>query len=94
MASLLFTIGGAVVNAWAFSGTNLVFSRLTDHSAEERKGHDLAFEKLQRASDELNRDRMKRLDLMNKRLREKNEARTDINNVDEAKLEYFVLQNK
>ena len=28
MASLLFTIGGAVVNALAFSGTNFVFSRL------------------------------------------------------------------
>ena len=71
MASLLFTIGSAVVDALAFSGTNLVFSRLTDHSAEERKRRDLAFEKLQRASDEWKRDRMKRLDLMNKRLREK-----------------------
>ena len=71
MASLLFTIGSAVVDALAFSGTNLVFSRLTDHSAEECKRHDLAFEKLQRASDEWKRDRMKRLDLMNKRLREK-----------------------
>ena len=71
MASLLFTIGSAVVDALAFSGTNLVFSRLTDHSAEERKRRDLAFEKLQRASGEWKRDRMKRLDLMNKRLREK-----------------------
>ena len=71
MASLLFTIGSAVVDALAFSGTNLVFSRLTDHSAKERKRRDLAFEKLQRASDEWKRDRMKRLDLMNKRLREK-----------------------
>ena len=26
MASLLFTIGGAVVNALAFSGTNFVFN--------------------------------------------------------------------
>ena len=89
MASLLFTIGGAVVNALAFSGTNFVFSRLTDHGAEERKRHDLALEKLQRARDEWNRDRMKRLDFMNKRLREKNEARTYINNVDEAMLEYY-----
>ena len=49
MASLLFTVGGAVVNALAFRGTNFVFSRLTDHGAEERKRHDLAEEKLQRA---------------------------------------------
>ena len=74
MASLLFTIGGAVVNALAFSGTNFVFSRLTDHGAKEHKKHDLALEKLQRVRDKWNEDRMKRLDFINKRLREKNEA--------------------
>ena len=72
MASLLFTIGGAVVNALSFSGTNFVFSRLTDHGAEERKRHDLALKKLQSVRDEWNRDRMKHLDLVNKRLRERN----------------------
>ena len=50
MASFLFTVGGAVVNALAFSGTNFFFfSKLTDHGEEERKRHDLALEKLQRA---------------------------------------------
>ena len=44
--TLLFTIGRAVVNALAFSGTNFVFSRLTDHGAKERKRHDLAEEEL------------------------------------------------
>ena len=72
MASVLFTIGGAVLNALAFSGTNFVFSRLTDHGAEERKRHDLALKKLQSVRDEWNRDRMKHLDLINKRLRERN----------------------
>ena len=71
MASLLFTIGGAVMHALTFSGTNFVFSRLTDHGEEERKRHDLAIEKLQRARDQWNGDRMKRLDFINKRLREK-----------------------
>ena len=37
MASLLFTIGGAVVNALAFNGTNFVFRKITDHGEEERK---------------------------------------------------------
>ena len=46
MASVLFTIGCAVVNAIAFSGTTFVFSRLTDHGVEEGKRHDLALEKL------------------------------------------------
>ena len=50
-ASLLFTIGGNVVNALAYSGNNFVFSRLTDHGAEKRKKDDLALEKLQRARD-------------------------------------------
>ena len=89
MASFLFTIGGAVVNALAFSGTNFVFSRLTDHGVEECKRHDLALEELQRARDERNKDRVNCLDFINKRLREKNEARIYINNVDEAMLEYY-----
>ena len=89
MVSLLFTVGGAVVNELAFSGTNFVFGRLTQHGAEERKRHDLALEKLHRAKDEWNRDRMKRLDFINRRLRGKNEAKAYINNVDEAMLEYY-----
>ena len=89
MASFLFTVGGAVVNALAFSSTNFIFSRLTDHSEEECKRHDVALAKLQRARDEWNKDRMKRLDFINKRLREKNEVSTYINNVDETILEYY-----
>ena len=53
MASLLFTIGDAVFNALAFSGTNFAFSRLTDHGKEEQKRHDLADEQIQRARDKL-----------------------------------------
>ena len=86
--------GGAVVSALAFSGTNFISSRLTYHDAEERKIRDLVLEKFQRARDEWNRDRMKRLDFMNKRLRHKNEARTYINNVDEAMLEYSRICKK
>ena len=89
MASLLFTIGGAVVNALAFSGTNFIFSKLTDYGAEESKRHNLAIEKLQMARDEWNKYRKKRLDFINKRLREKCETRTYINNVDRAMLEYY-----
>ena len=85
MASLSFTVGlvkwpryysfGALVNTLAFTSTNLVSSRLTDHGAEEHKRHDVALGKLQRAREEWNRGPMKRLDFMNKRLREKNEAK-------------------
>ena len=78
-----------MVNALAFSGTNFVFCRLTDHGTEERKRHYLALEKLQMARDEWNKDQMKRLDFINKRLREKNEAKVYINKVDEAMFEYY-----
>ena len=78
-----------MVNALAFSRTNFVFSRLTDHGAEEHKRHYLALEKLQKTRDEWNRDRMKRLDLINKRLCERNQARAYIENVDEAMLQYY-----
>ena len=45
MASYVFTVGGTVVNALVFSGTNFASSRLTDHGAKERKRHDLALKK-------------------------------------------------
>ena len=60
-----------------------------DHGEEERKRHDVALEKLQKARDEWNKARMKRLDFMNKRLREKNQAKVYINNIDEAMVEYY-----
>ena len=91
MASLLFTVSGAVGNALAFA---FIFSRLTVHGAEERKRHYLALEKLQRAKNEWNRDRMKRLDFINRRLGEKNEAKAFINNVDEGVLEYYCAFSK
>ena len=89
MASLLFTIGGAAGSAVAFSGTNFVFSRFTDYGEEEWKRHDLAEEQFQKARNKWNEDWMKRLDFINKRLREKNEARVYINNIDEAILQYY-----
>ena len=60
---------------------------LTDDGAKERKRHDLTEEKLQRARDKWNEDRIKRLGFIIKRIRENNEARAYINNVDEAMLE-------
>ena len=48
MASLAMVIGGAAINALAFSGTNFLFSTLSNHGTAERERHDLAIEKLQR----------------------------------------------
>ena len=65
-----------------------------DHGDKELKRHDLALEKLQRARNKWKKDRMKRLDFINKRLRVKNEARAYISNADEAMLEYYRVSVK
>ena len=82
------------MNALVFTSTNFIFSRLADHGAKESKRHNLEDEKLQSSRNKWNEDRMKRLDFINKRLREKKEARTYINNVDEAMLEYYRVFGK
>ena len=91
--ALLFTILSGIFSslfsATAFGSANLPVSTLTDHGEKESKRHDLALEKLQRARDEWNEDRMKRLDFINTPLREKNKANAFINNVGEAMLEYY-----
>ena len=58
MASVLSTIGGAVKNAFLFSGTNFFFSELTDYGEKKHKRHDLAFKKPQKAKVEWNEDKM------------------------------------
>ena len=91
--ALLFTIlrgiFSSVFSATTFGGASLAFSMLTNHGAKKHKRYNLALEKLQRVREKWDEDRMKRLDFINKRLREKNEARAYINNVDEAMLEYY-----
>ena len=93
MASLLVLGASAAINALAFSGTNFLFSKFSDHGEEERKRHDLAIEELQKDRDEWNKERISRLDFINKRLREKKEAQTYIQNLDSAMLEYYRVFN-
>ena len=50
MASIRFLIGGALVNALAFIGSNYLFSSLSKDSIDkEQKRHDKAIEDSQRA---------------------------------------------
>ena len=50
MASIGFLIGGVLINALAFSGSNFLFSSLSKESIDkERKRHDKAIEDLQGA---------------------------------------------
>ena len=89
MVSLLAMGASAAVNALASSGTNYIFSKFCDHGEAERKRHDIALEDLQRDRDKWNQERMERLDFINKRLRDKKEARDYIGNLDSAMLEYY-----
>ena len=66
MASIGFLIGGALVNALAFTGSNYLFSSLFKESIDkERKRHDKAIEDLQRAQIEWAKKRQERLDYIN-----------------------------
>ena len=48
MTIIRFLIGGALINALAFSGSNFLFSSLSKESIDkERKRHDKAIENLQ-----------------------------------------------
>ena len=50
MESIGFLIGGALINALAFSSSNFLFSSLSKESTDkQQKRHDKAIEDLQRA---------------------------------------------
>ena len=89
MASLAVIIGGAAINAIAFSGSNYLFSKLSDHGEAECKRHDLAMEDFQKARDQWNKERLKRLDFINKRLRDQQHAKEAITNLEDGMREYY-----
>ena len=85
-------VGGALVNALAFSGSNFLFSMLRDPGAdEERKRHDKALEQLQTAQAEWSRKRAERLDWINKELRRQGHAVRTFRDVDEAIRQYNLI---
>lgn len=89
MASIAMLVGGALVNALAFSGSNYLFSMLRSSGVdEERKRHDKAVEQLQAAQAEWSRKRTEHLDWINEELRRQNHAVQTFRNVDAAIREY------
>ena len=67
MTCILMTIPRARVNGQAFAGTNYTFIKSGHGDTEvECKRHDLAQEKLHKARDEWNEERMEQLDFINK----------------------------
>lgn len=89
MAAIGMVVGSAIVNAVAFSGSNYLFSSFS--SSEERKRHNLAFEKLQRDRDSWNQARLQRIDYINDQLKKQGHAERTFSDVDDAMRQYYDL---
>lgn len=76
MASVAMMVGGAMVNALAFTGSNFLFSRMNGVD-EERKRHDLAVEQLNRAHEEWVKRRTQRQDWQNTQYLKAKQALSD-----------------
>ena len=95
MASVAMLLGGAVVNALAFSGSNYLFSTMRHSDLEaERKRHDLAVEKLQAAHEKWSKGRTERLDWINDQLKREGHAMKTFQDADEAIREYSRVSGK
>ena len=95
MASIGFLIGGAIINALAFSGSNFLFSRLSRESINtERKRHDKAIEDLQRAQIECAKKRQERLDYINNQIIKERKAEKRFTDLNSAMQEYFVVTGR
>jgi hypothetical protein len=92
MATIAFMIGGAIVNALAFTGGNYVFSLLAKQNAdEERIRHDKALENYQNAQADYSKKRQERLDYLNEKIRAEIHADRTYDDVDQAMQEYFII---
>ena len=82
-------VGGAMVNALAFSASNYLFSMLRSSDLnEQRKRHDQAVEQLQAAQAKWSRKRTERLDWISEDLRRQGHAVQTFRDVDDAMREY------
>ena len=86
MASIAMMLGGGLFNALAFSGTNYLFHYLEKNG--EMKRHNMAMEKLQRDRDEYMKQRQRRIDFINNRLREEKHSMEDFKELNAAMQEY------
>ena len=78
-------IGGAIVNGLAFTGSGYLFKALDKNGYEkEIKRHNLAQEKLSKASTEWEEHRKRVIDYVNLDLKLEQQAVTDFHNVDSA----------
>ena len=89
MASVAMLIRGALANALAFTGSSYLFHRLSaDNINAERKRHDLAIDKLQKAQTEWAHKHQDPIDFINKQLRLEQKAEVKFTELNDAMREY------
>ena len=89
MASIAMLIGGALANVLAFTGSSYLFHRLSaDNIDAERKRHDAAIDKLQKAQVEWAHKHQQRIDFINNQLRLERKAETKFTELNDAMREY------
>ena len=93
-SALAMMLGGAITNAFAFSGSNYLFSHMGSNANEEKIRHDKAIEKLEKAQQEWNKRRIQRLDFINEQLQKERHAKQTFEDVDQAMKQYYYVTNK
>jgi hypothetical protein len=95
MATIAMMIGGALVNALAFSGSNWLFSSLRGNQVdEERLRHDKAVEQLNAAHEAWSRKRTERLDWLNQQIQRERHSVSTFRDVNAALSEYAQVFGK
>ena len=91
-SAVAMMVGGAVVNALAFSGSNYLFSHMGSDSAEaERERHDKAEEQLEAATTAWNEKRTERLDFINEQMKKEHHAMNEFDDADTAMKQYYYI---
>ena len=95
MASIGFLIGGALINALAFSGSNFLFSSLSKESIDkERKRHDKAIEDMLQAQIEWAKKRQEQLDYINNQIMKEHKAEKRFMDLNSAMQQYFIVTGR
>ena len=88
-------LGDAIANALAFTGSSHLFSSLSKDSIDqERKRHDLAIEKLQKAQIEWQQKRQQRIDFINKQLMLEKKTEAKFTELNDARREFYSVFGK
>ena len=95
MARIGFLIGGALVNALAFTGSNYLFSSLSKESIDkERKRHDKAIEDMQQAQLLWAKKRQQRLDYINDEIAKEHKAEKRFTDLNSALQQYLIVTGR